>query len=371
VTSRFLPAVMRSTAVAAAAVAAIGLGAATAQDRAVDVPGDVARLPSLSIDPGGISVSGVSAGGYMATQLHIAHSRRIMGAGVLAAGPYHCAGGGYPFTMVRSLSVCSDYVTWLPFFGPPDPERAIAEINRQAGRDAIDDPSHLTGDRVYLFSGTQDEQVPQSVVAALNRFYDAYLEPEDIAYIDTVPSAHAMVTDGFGNACDVYAPPYISDCTYDAAGELLAHIYGPLEPPVEASAEPGGTLLEFDQSEFFGTDERASMDSTAQVYIPRSCADGATCRLHVAFHGCRQFQENIGDAFYANAGYNSWAEANDIIVLYPQTVAYERTFLGVQLAWPNPLGCWDWWGYTGNDFHLKSGTQIRAVAAMIDRLTGQ
>jgi poly(3-hydroxybutyrate) depolymerase len=364
-------AVIRHAAAMAAAVAVIGAGAAAAQDRARDVPGDVPgnvpRLPSLSIDPAGISVSGVSAGGYIATQLHIAHSRRIMGAGVLAGGPYHCAGGGYPFNTFRSLSVCADYVTWLPFFGPPDAERAIQEINRQAGRDAIDDPSHLAGDRVYLFSGTQDEQVPQSVVAALNRVYDAYVEPENIAYIDTVPSAHAMVTDGFGNACDVHAPPYISDCGYDAAGELLAHIYGGLEQPVEAI----GTLLEFDQSEFFGAEESSSMGPVAQVYIPQSCADGATCRLHVAFHGCRQFQDNIGDAFYANAGYNSWAEANDIIVLYPQAVPYERTFLGVSLAWPNPLGCWDWWGYTGSDFHLKSGTQIRAVAAMIDRLAGQ
>jgi hypothetical protein len=38
----------------------------------------------------------------------------------------------------------------------------------------------------------------------------------------------------------------------------------------------------------------------------------------------------------------------------------------------NPFGCWDLWGfnYTGQDYHTKSGKQIRAVAAMINALVG-
>ena len=44
----------------------------------------------------------------------------------------------------------------------------------------------------------------------------------------------------------------------------------------------------------------------------------------------------VQDVFSRNAGYNAIAEANNIIVLYPQAV--NSTL--------NPRGCWDWWGYT-------------------------
>jgi len=47
-------------------------------------------------------------------------------------------------------------------------------------------------------------------------------------------------------------------------------------------------------------------------------------------------------------------------VLFPQV---EPSFQPL-----NPNGCWDWWGYTGLDYATKSGTQIRAVKAMLDRL---
>ncbi|MCP4379638.1 MAG: hypothetical protein GY794_26155, partial [bacterium] len=82
---------------------------------------------------------------------------------------------------------------------------------------------------------------------------------------------------------------------------------------------------------------------------------------HVAFHGCEQNAEEIGDAFYRHAGYNEWADANRIIVLYPQTVA--------TIGQPfNPKGCWDWWGYNGPEYAAKGGAQIAAVHAMLRRL---
>ena len=39
-----------------------------------------------------------------------------------------------------------------------------------------------------------------------------------------------MVTEGFGNACATSKSPFINDCDFDAAGALLAHLYGPLKP---------------------------------------------------------------------------------------------------------------------------------------------
>jgi len=46
-------------------------------------------------------------------------------------------------------------------------------------------------------------------------------------------------------------------------------------------------------------------------------------------------------------GLNEVAEANDIIILYPQ--ARKSSTLPM-----NPKGCWDWWGYVEN----KSGAVL-------------
>jgi poly(3-hydroxybutyrate) depolymerase len=105
------------------------------------------------------------------------------------------------------------------------------------------------------------------------------------------------------------------------------------------------------------------MLETAFLYVPESCAAGKICGLHVALHGCQQSAEFVGDAFAANAGYNEWAESNDLLVLYPQVSSSK-------LAPMNPMGCWDWWGYTGEQYATKAGPQIVVIKSMIDALAG-
>lgn len=351
---------LNGAAMAVAVVVAAGLSVAASADTAVE------SLPRLAVDPAGITVSGISSGGYMATHVHVAHSATVAGAAVIAAGPYHCAGDGYPRNLHRALNVCMNVEDWIPFLGPPELPRLVAETRRQAAAGAIDDPANLVDDRVFLFSGTFDRLVPTAVVATVGDYYETWLPPESVVTVDSVPAGHAMATDGFGNVCTTSEHPWVNDCGYDTAGELLAHLYPPLADPVE----PDGTLLAFDQTEFAADVAAISLNAVGFAYIPAVCAEGATCRLHVAFHGCRQHHDAIGDAFYRGAGYNRWAEANAIIVLYPQTAPLERSLLGISLMWPNPRACWDWWGFTGPDVHLKSGAQIRAVKAMIDRVAG-
>jgi hypothetical protein len=45
-------------------------------------------LPGLGIVVGQTSVSGLSAGAYMAGQLQVAHSKQIVGAGIVAGEPF-------------------------------------------------------------------------------------------------------------------------------------------------------------------------------------------------------------------------------------------------------------------------------------------
>ena len=72
----------------------------------------------------------------------------------------------------------------------------------------------------------------------------------------------------------------------------------------------------------------------------------------------------IGRLFVEQTGYNAWADANRIIVLYPQTKV--SAFLPI-----NPNACWDWWSYIEHDdgYVTKSGLQIAAIKAMLNALT--
>ncbi len=318
-------------------------------------------LPGYDADARAISVSGISSGGYMAVQFHVAHSSFVKGVGVLAAGPYYCAQG----SMWAAYYQCMRPGTWTPL---PSVELLRAEAERLARAGLIDPTGHLATARAWLFAGTRDTTVAPAVVEALRRFYLLYMPAAtNLVSVADKPAGHAMITESAGNACGATAPPFINDCDYDAAGQLLDHLLGALAPP---AAKEGGRLLRFDQKPFAAGDAHAiSLADSGYVYLPQAC-ESARCRVHVVFHGCRQNEEAIGESFVREAGYNRWADANRLIVLYPQTVA--RNGPGIRgWSWSfvfNPNACWDWWGYTGAQYHTRSGAQIRAVKAMVDRL---
>ncbi|MBA3565038.1 MAG: PHA-depolymerase-like protein [Gammaproteobacteria bacterium] len=309
-------------------------------------------LQSYKIDPDQISVSGLSSGGYMAVQMQVAYASRIMGAGVLAAGPYLCADGNVLYATTRCLN---SGVSFLP---SPDYFQELTEELSDAGR--IDPTADMAGDRVWLFSGGADDVVLTPVVDRLRAFYESFVDAGNVVYLrGQIPEAqHAMITDDYGKPCGFEGGAYINDCDFDAAGALLKHIYGALQPPVEA---PAAHLKLFDQSVFSGTD---SLAAEGFIYVPSDCESGnALCRLHVAFHGCRQNRNVLGDEYARHAGYNEWAEANDVVVLYPQT----------ESATVNE--CWDWWGYTDAgveyNYATRSGLQMAAVRALIGRVAGE
>ncbi len=328
---------------------------------------------TLAIDPAQVSVSGVSSGGFMAHQFHVAYSASVIGAGVIAGGPYACAGERSilsrldPTGLFASLFICSGLNPFGLFLGPPDVKQALDRVRSEAEAGRIDEPAHLARARAYLFSGANDRGVPGSVVGGLEQFYRAFTAPGAVYFEQHPVANHAMITEDFGNPCASSGPPFVNDCDLSAAAALLQQIYGPapLQPPAKAT-EP---LRRFDQRPFFDpNDASASMHASGHVYVPAACQQGARCRLHVAFHGCLQSEDEIGDAFYSRGGYNEVAESNAIVILYPQVKAWVDGWLFQYRQ--NPLGCWDWWGYSGADYARKSGKQMRAVAQMIAALTG-
>ena len=283
----------------------------------------------------------------MAVQLHVAHSSLVKGVGVIAGGPYYCAQG----SLWTALYNCMTPGAWRPL---PDTKLLKRETDLLAQAARIDPTANVASARVWLFHGRRDRTVYPAVVQGLREYYGFYEVKAEL--VDHRPAGHAMVTEDAGTKdCTATHDPYINDCDYDAAGELLKHIMGPLMNP---SAKPAGRLLRFDQDPYAAN---ARMGAAGYLYVPRVC-EKVRCRVHVAFHGCRQSAGEVGEKFVREAGYNRWAETNRLLVLYPQAVASWSFFAF------NPRACWDWWGYTGGQYHTQEGAQIKAVMAMLKRL---
>ena len=300
--------------------------------------------PSVLADDDGsgrVTISGISAGGYAAVQAHVALSDTISGAAAVAGGPYHCAEGNIIHALGRCIS------------GAALDAAPLAEATRSAaGAGTIDPVASLSNDRVWLFHGKGDPIVDVAVTRALRAFYASFLPEDAIALVDNVPATHGWPTRDQGVACGEMGGDYINACDYDAAGELLQHLYGSLSGPTTAR-DDGLQIL--DQASV--VPEGGYFADSGFAYVPRACVDNTgECRLHLALHGCRQGNEFIEDRFARMAGLNEWAESNRIIVLYPQ----------VSKSLMNPQGCWDWWGYTGADYDQRSGKQIAGIAALIE-----
>ena len=318
-------------------------------------------LPALGSDSSAVTVSGISSGGYMAVQFQVAYSKLVKGAGIIAAGPYDCAEG----SAVRALSNCMAPTRWAP---PPAPGDVKARMESRARLDLIDPPAALADDKVWVLTGGADHTVERPVVDALVGFYKAWVPAESIRLVTLPDAGHAMisVSDTKPNACDTSEPPYINRCgDFDAPGELLGHLLGKLKP--KSVPEPGH-LVTFDQRPFTGgLPADISMGEQGFAYIPASCRAGG-CRVHVAFHGCRQGEDQVGRRFVEGAGYNAWAETNRLVVLYPQAVARSGLAAGSMRWIYNPKGCWDWWGYSAVDYATRNAPQMVAVRKMIARL---
>jgi poly(3-hydroxybutyrate) depolymerase len=325
---------------------------------------ETASLPALGADASATSVSGISSGAYMAGQFQMAHAKRVTGAAIIAGGPYGCSestfanaipGAGTAFfNLGKAVNGCM--LDLLGAWGVADPAELAKKAEERAEKGEIDPIADVVRDRIYLFTGTSDHTVAPSIVKDAEKFYEKLGVPEaNIKLVANVPAGHAFVTDDAGSACAVSAEPYVVDCGYDQAGALLAQIYGTLQP---RAGTPSGDYLNFNQRPFGANEDNGGLAETGVVYVPKACRDTPGCRVHIAFHGCSQNRETVGDAFIRESGFARWADTNRLIILFPQIAASPI----------NPQGCWDWWGYTGPKYLTRDAPQIAAVNRMLDVL---
>ena len=139
-----------------------------------------------------VTVSGISAGGSMAAQLHIAFSNDISGCGVVAGPPYYCAQG----SIGSALGACMS--------GPAPSGLSDTLVNRAKtymNSKSIDSTSNILNDPVYIFTGTNDRVVIPDVVKINERFYSALGASIKTKY--DIPANHGFATDNYGGKCEV------------------------------------------------------------------------------------------------------------------------------------------------------------------------
>jgi poly(3-hydroxybutyrate) depolymerase len=302
------------------------------------------ELPRLNI--AGVYVTGVSSGGFMATQLQVAYSATIDGAGIIAAGPYDCGQGN-----VIDFETC-DIGASLPALE----QQAVT----WAAQGQIDPVSNLASKPVYVYHGTLDPVVNTLVSDSGTDFYQHF--GANVEYHNRDAAGHGWPTPDGVVACPLTTAPFLINCGDDPEGEMLTHWLGNVNAPDTGS--PDGALTSFSQDAYApgGSAPALSMDDTGLLYTPPSCAGGTACKLVVALHGCLSGQYLLGGTFPELAHLDSYAGTNNLVVLYPQAIASVLPY--------NPEGCWDWWGYDGPDFAVKSAPQMVTIMNMVSALGG-
>jgi poly(3-hydroxybutyrate) depolymerase len=310
-----------------------------------------AALPALKLDLTQTTVSGLSSGGYMAAQFQLAHADWVKGAAIVAAGPVYCAQNN----LMTALDHCINKV------GSPIP---LAEINQQlkdwSAQGLLASEAEIKQSKVWLLHGAADQKIARPVADALYQQYQQWLTPAQLLYVQDKNFAHHMPTLTEGSACDSSEAPFLGKCNYDAAGEALNFIYSDLKAP---AAQSSGTVYPVAQQKIAGK-TATTLAEQGYVYVPKSCEQGQSCSLHISFHGCNQHAEAVGMAYVEQAGFNRYADTNNIVVLYPQTKASS-------LMPMNPQACWDWWGYTDGNYANRNGQQIQAVLKLAEAMAGK
>ncbi|MEL4073327.1 PHB depolymerase family esterase [Ochrobactrum sp. GPK 3] len=357
-----------------------------------------ASLPKLNIDPARIGITGISSGAYMAIQAQLSYPEIFKRAGIVAGGPYGCgesvdmAGSqgadilscmsdGYSLDTATAKMSDQNIASWAALASSRATYMWIAD-----GVRFISGLENLKKDGlVYLLHGTKDTVVLPIVAEAAKKVYqqltvikkqstnNATSVPLDMEIIDDGGKdfAHTFPTDQPRDAtCDTSVFPYIGHCGIDGAKMIFANLWG------WGGQTPGtvtGQLFSYDQTTV-PLQKEAQMDDAGYVYVPKACQEGKKCGIMVALHGCNQSANStdpdgkdpltVGNRFAKDTGFNRWADAYDMVVVYPQV----KPDLFGNVTKSNFNGCWDWWGYTGKNFDQRSSAQINYLVNTVKAL---
>ena len=324
-----------------------------------EIQGQTSKLTKYNVDTSKLSVSGISSGACFATQFHVAYSSIIMGMGSWAGTPFNC--------YTHWLLSCMNSPSIIDVDKLKDDTLAMG----QAGE--IDPTGNMLMDKVYIHHGADDTTVRPLASEKMQEYYLNFVNPNNVVLKNDLAATHCITTDydigEFTRCGTTNSKLYIEDCDYDSVTAMFTHFFGTgVNSPNSPGSAPQGSLVKFDQTEFFPSSDAdaASMDDEGYIYVPANCRDGVMqCKLHIFFHGCSMNFDELGTDFITDSGFEEVADANNIIIMFPQTI---------KLALGNPFGCWNWFGYNsdlaGGDFAKKDAIQMKGMYDMLARAAG-
>lgn len=176
------------------------------------------NLPGYEADLTQTSVSGISSGAFMTTQLEVAFSSQFVGAGIVAGGPYYCARSRTTDKTVADYLQTATAICMMPAIAAtaPNAQRLVEKAKEFATAGKIDSLDNLKTKKIYLFSGTSDNTVKTMVVDQTKRFYQLAGVPDsNIQYVNYVNAGHAFITDNQGDVeCPTTKPPFLNNCHF-------------------------------------------------------------------------------------------------------------------------------------------------------------
>jgi hypothetical protein len=387
-------------------------------------------LPPLNIT-GNVTVSGISSGADFAASFIVAASDIVSGSGIFAGQPPLCAVTRFEGEPLQSCAAqpatsrgpgcvglnttgpapCAGCPTGATLLydhckQPAEPEGPgwvdvsllLDGVRAAAASGRVPPLSNLQDARVFLYRGTLDTVYLNGSVNKTRDFFAGLVaDPtSQLAFEASIPSVHCMPTndpwlptDTCGKSNLPGRPPAMCNCGYDGAGAALQHFYeGTLTPPAPGAVSDPANVVVFNQTAYWAVEEAGAaasfapglvpavfsgLASTGYAYIPPSCMAGSPCRLHLAFHGCGMGAPfpTMNTSFVLHTGFNVWADANDLVILYPQGGGYKE-LNDTQDAPSGQIsgGCWDGYGQTGADYAFAAGPQVVTVRNMITALAG-
>ena len=117
-----------------------------------------ASLPYMNANPDTITMSGNSAGCFMAHQMQIIHSETIKGVALYACWPYATSIDS-PHNGLTASEIATN---------------SIGTIDSRASAGSIDDTSNLANNAVYVWSGLLDEVTLPEGQTAIDLVYENY-----------------------------------------------------------------------------------------------------------------------------------------------------------------------------------------------------
>lgn len=400
------------------------------------------------------TISGISSGGFMAQQMATIYSLSVEGVATIAGGYYFCALDYLPkkieqdrqtigeqnlFLYEPSNKALSDSlnplvifsgeinpVTWFkPSVGNPI-YQAVSEcmlnpdntkinysyIKKNVGKNLIDHTDHIKDQKVLIFHGKKDSVLDSKMQNKLISFYQHFnLPKENLRVIKGKGSHNFPISEKKGIDCNKEDVPYLGNCQYDLAFEILSHLD---QISNEKNEINENNLFMIDQTLTNENKVRemkkfkqptASIAPYGYLYASDECLNNPrSCKLHVALHGCKmsdsyndEFQQSyqtqvqntkdlhvkknalnkllgkvsIEDKtnrygllkFVLDSDFLKYAEKNHLILLFPQTWITEKNYPY------NPKGCWDWFGWTNDKYATNDGIETKWMIEWIKKVS--